>query len=624
TELKDDIADATTSAGTFTLIAVDGMSLEAGDVSGDPEDEVIIPINISDISAAFDSDAFGFTLKYDSNVLSFVSVEKTGTLVEPFTMVNGSENTPGEVKVSGAYFGGKATINNGLFVNIKVKVKADATVNTSLELDDLKDDIANATTADGTFTLTGEPSDIEISSLDQTNGPETGDTLVTITGSNFVVGTAATVKFGANDATEVNVVSVTQITCKSPAGTGTVDVTVSQNDLTSNAVQFTYDPVSIDMKLKAGEVSGESETEVIIPINISNVAAAFESDAFGFTLQYDSNVLSFVSVDKMGTLVEPFTMVNGSENTPGEVKVSGAFFGGKATINNGVLVNIKVLVKADATEDTSLILKDLKDDIADAETENSTFELISDEVPMVYPDNVEDEVGSSIAIPILITNVVNAFESDAFGFTLKFDSNILSFVSVDKMGTQVENFTMVNGSENEPGEVKISGAYFGGKATINNGLLVHVNMQGKISGQTALKLIDFKDDIEIVATKDGLCKITGDVQYHSADYNPQDNRINLSELLRVIQIYNFTGTYYCKEGSEDGYMPGYGEDKDCGFHSSDYAHTFDTPRVAGPIQKDPDWTIDHSELQRMIQLYNMGCYQYDASTEDHFKPVECD
>jgi hypothetical protein len=111
--------------------------------------------------------------------------------------------------------------------------------------------------------------------------------------------------------------------------------------------------------------------------------------------------------------------------------------------------------------------------------------------------------------------------------------------------------------------------------------------------------------------------------YHSADYNPQDNRINLSELLRVIQIYNFTGTYYCKEGTEDGYMPGYGEDKNCGYHSSDYEHVFTAPGE-GESTIEPDWSIDHSELQRIIQLYNFGCYIYDASTEDHFKPVECE
>jgi hypothetical protein len=42
--------------------------------------------------------------------------------------------------------------------------------------------------------------------------------------------------------------------------------------------------------------------------------------------------------------------------------------------------------------------------------------------------------------------------------------------------------------------------------------------------------------------------------YHSADYNPQDWRIALPELLRVIQIYN-TGSYYPCGIGEDGFCP---------------------------------------------------------------------
>ncbi|KPA17114.1 hypothetical protein MHK_002666, partial [Candidatus Magnetomorum sp. HK-1] len=34
------------------------------------------------------------------------------------------------------------------------------------------------------------------------------------------------------------------------------------------------------------------------------------------------------------------------------------------------------------------------------------------------------------------------------------------------------------------------------------------------------------------------------IRYHSADYNPRDFQINLSEMLRIIQIYNLGG-YHC-------------------------------------------------------------------------------
>ncbi|KPA18767.1 Cell surface receptor IPT/TIG domain protein, partial [Candidatus Magnetomorum sp. HK-1] len=269
----------------------------------------------------------------------------------------------------------------------------------------LKDDIATATTAAGTFTLNAViPEDPEITSLNPTNGEEAGGTVVTITGSNFIVGTAATVMFGTNEASEVNVASATSISCKSPAGTGTVNVTVTQDSRTSNAVQFTYDPPSTnEMTLKAGDVNGDQGAEVVIPINISDVSAAFESDAFGFTLEYDSDVLSFVSIEKTDTLVATFTMVNGSENTPGEVKVSGAYFGGKATIDNGLFVNIKVKVKADAAANTTLSLKDLKDDIATATTAAGTFTLNAvipedPEITSLNPTNGEEAGGTVVTI----------------------------------------------------------------------------------------------------------------------------------------------------------------------------------------------------------------------------------
>ena len=65
--------------------------------------------------------------------------------------------------------------------------------------------------------------------------------------------------------------------------------------------------------------------------------------------------------------------------------------------------------------------------------------------------------------------------------------------------------------------------------------------------------------------------------YHSADYVP-DFRISLAELLRVIQFYN-EGHYHCRLFTEDspattdtdGYAPGTGDREGCTPHDSDYA-----------------------------------------------------
>jgi len=76
---------------------------------------------------------------------------------------------------------------------------------------------------------------------------------------------------------------------------------------------------------------------------------------------------------------------------------------------------------------------------------------------------------------------------------------------------------------------------------------------------------------------------------HSADTN--DNaRIDLSELLRVVQFFNATG-YFCSPGTEDEYAPGAGS-RVCDPHSADYS--------------EPAFVISLSELLRLIQWYNVG------------------
>src|SRR6201999_3693652 len=75
-------------------------------------------------------------------------------------------------------------------------------------------------------------------------GPTAGGTSVTITGTAFTGATA--VKFGTTNATSFTVNSATQITAVAPAGSGTVDVTVTNAGLTSPtsaADQYTYIPL---------------------------------------------------------------------------------------------------------------------------------------------------------------------------------------------------------------------------------------------------------------------------------------------------------------------------------------------------------------------------------------------
>jgi hypothetical protein len=78
---------------------------------------------------------------------------------------------------------------------------------------------------------------------------------------------------------------------------------------------------------------------------------------------------------------------------------------------------------------------------------------------------------------------------------------------------------------------------------------------------------------------------------HSADMD-YNFSISLSELLRVIQIYNY-GEFHCNDNTEDGYALGKGDTK-CMWHDSDYS--------------PQDWKIELNELLRLIQYFNSTRY----------------
>ena len=95
------------------------------------------------------------------------------------------------------------------------------------------------------------------------------------------------------------------------------------------------------------------------------------------------------------------------------------------------------------------------------------------------------------------------------------------------------------------------------------------------------------------------------VTHHSADYSPADFEISLSELLRVIQLYNGI-SYYCDPDGEDGYRFGEVGIRTCAPHTLDY--------------NPQDWRISLGELLRVIQFYNSGGYSRSVGGEDGFSP----
>ncbi|MGD0076731.1 MAG: IPT/TIG domain-containing protein, partial [Candidatus Binataceae bacterium] len=149
--------------------------------------------------------------------------------------ITGTNFTPGTAFVYFAGYGVVPTIVNSATSITVTSPAGTGTVDITVSING--ETSATSAADKFTYTATGPA----VTSISPNSGPTAGGTSVTITGANFTGATA--VKFGSTNAASFNVNSATSITATSPAGSGTVDITVTTpggTSVTSAADQFTY------------------------------------------------------------------------------------------------------------------------------------------------------------------------------------------------------------------------------------------------------------------------------------------------------------------------------------------------------------------------------------------------
>jgi hypothetical protein len=113
--------------------------------------------------------------------------------------------------------------------------------------------------------------------LSPNQGPGSGGTAVTITGTGFVSGGSLGVTFGGTAATAVNVVNSTTMTCTTPAhASGIVDVVITNGDGQPTTVTngFTYDTSPVVTAIRPGSASTAGSGGVIIEgTNLNSVTS---------------------------------------------------------------------------------------------------------------------------------------------------------------------------------------------------------------------------------------------------------------------------------------------------------------------------------------------------------------
>ena len=177
----------------------------------------------------------------------------------------------------------------------------------------------SANTAADNYTYHADPT---VASLSPTQGPESGGTSVTITGTNFTgLSGAAAVQFGGTNATSYVVNSATSITATAPAGTGAVSVRVTTpGGTTANtaADDYTYVPLPTvtNVSPSAGPTGG-ANTVTITGTNFSGASQVRfgATDATGYSIVNATTITATVPAGT-GTQDVRVTTVGGtSANT---------------------------------------------------------------------------------------------------------------------------------------------------------------------------------------------------------------------------------------------------------------------------------------------------------------------
>ncbi|MGV9823583.1 IPT/TIG domain-containing protein [Nocardia xishanensis] len=164
------------------------------------------------------------------------------------------------------------------------------------------------------YTYVSVPAVPTVASIIPSTGPVTGGTLVTLTGTGFTGATA--VSFGATPATSYFVLSDNLLVALSPAGIGTVQVTVTTAAGTSTGVPFTYVPVPTltSISPNSGPVTGGTTVTLTGTGFTGATAVRFGIlPATSFTVNSDTQITAVTPVG-LGTVAVTVTTAGGTSN----------------------------------------------------------------------------------------------------------------------------------------------------------------------------------------------------------------------------------------------------------------------------------------------------------------------
>ncbi len=217
------------------------------------------------------------------------------------TPITGSTDGGTSVVITGSGFTGVVALSFGaipagsFIINNDTQITATSPASAAGTVDLSVTGLSGTSTASQMDRFTFEPPPPAVTSVAPNSGQQAGGIIVTVTGSGFTGATS--VDFGAVDAPAFTVATDKLITVTSPAGSGTVDVTVigpSGISATSAVDQFTYMAAhSTPVIQSINPATGNAGTSIVITgsgftgateVNFGSIAAT------SFTVDSDAQI----------------------------------------------------------------------------------------------------------------------------------------------------------------------------------------------------------------------------------------------------------------------------------------------------------------------------------------------
>jgi hypothetical protein len=207
-----------------------------------------------------------FTLTYlGQPIVATMEVPPTVTSVIPMEATEAGT----EVMINGSGFTGASAVQFGSAGAVSFKVNSNTSISAVAPAGKGTVDVRVTTPVSQTaitpadrFTYATRPT---VSAISPKEGPETGGTEVTITGTNFTSGSK--VDFGTTPASSVKFISENSITAVSPPGAGTINVEVTNaggSSMANSADKFAYLPVPTvaEVNPNKGGVAGGTKVTI--------------------------------------------------------------------------------------------------------------------------------------------------------------------------------------------------------------------------------------------------------------------------------------------------------------------------------------------------------------------------